>query len=264
MWRGVPSLTDRVRAFAFLRYLLLVPVFVVFTVGTYNLGRSSEIAKPRQLNGEESVHLRARRAVPTIESPSLQPEQKASPTGGAVYTRWGRTECPNGSESVYAGITGGSFFSVHGGGSNPLCLPMDPLWGEYNENVEKASKLYGAEYESPSGFDFANAGGRTLQDHNIPCVVCRSPTRASTLMVPARNICYGDWHVEYTGYLMSSHPGHQGRTQFICVDGRPESDPAGFRDENGALFYNVEGFCGSLPCPPYVQRREIVCAVCTK
>jgi hypothetical protein len=26
----------------------------------------------------------------------------------------------------------------------------------------------------------------------------------------------------------------------------------------------VEGVCGSLPCPPYVPRREITCVVCTK
>ena len=165
---------------------------------------------------------------------------------------------------MYSGVTGGSWYANHGGGANPLCLPMDPLWGTYNAAVAKTSTLYGAEYESPSGFDFKNVGGRTAHDHNIPCVVCHSRTKSSSLMIPARNRCYGDWNVEYNGYLMSGNPGHAGRSHFICMDGSPESDPAGFRDENGVMFYNVEGVCGSLPCPPYVPRREITCVVCTK
>ena len=46
-------------------------------------------------------------------------------TGGAVYTRWGRTICPNtiGTELLYAGITSGSPHTQHGGGANYLCLP---------------------------------------------------------------------------------------------------------------------------------------------
>ena len=37
-------------------------------------------------------------------------------------------------------------------------------------------------------------------------------------------------------------------------------------DQNGRLLYAVEASChaNSLPCPPYVQGREIACVVCTK
>lgn len=269
MWRGFSNLAEKFSSQPYLRYLLAVPFLVVFVIGTYSLGRIS--GKSSKVNGDDSILLRERRDVvnPPPSSPTSAPLPSQSITtissaGGAVYTRWGRTECPADSDVVYAGVVGGSLYNTHGGGSNPLCLPTNPLWGKYNENVEKGSKLYGAEYESPSGFDFANVGNRAPHDHNIPCVVCRSPTRNSALVIPARNVCYDGWNVEYTGYLMSGHPGQPGRTQFVCVDGSPESDPAGFRDENGALFYNVEGVCGSLPCPPYIQRREIVCAVCTK
>ena len=34
--------------------------------------------------------------------------------------------------------------------------------------------------------------------------------------------------------------------------------------KNGALLYLVEGVCGTLPCLPYVNGRELTCAVCTK
>ena len=32
----------------------------------------------------------------------------------------------------------------------------------------------------------------------------------------------------------------------------------------GTRFFPVEGRCGSLPCPPYKETKELTCAVCTK
>jgi len=179
--------------------------------------------------------------------------------GGAVYIRWGRIECGPGSDALYRGVAGGSWYDSTGGGSNYLCLPLDPIWGAYNESMVKSSQLYGSEYQSPTGYAY-----QPFQNHNVPCVVCRSQTKTSVIMIPARNRCYSGMHTEYVGFLMSGESGHIGRTEFVCMDGQPESDPASFPNENGALFYNVEGVCGSLPCPPYAPHRDITCAVCTK
>ena len=181
-----------------------------------------------------------------------------------MYTRWGRTVCSEESDLMYRGASGGSGYNTHGGGSNYLCLPNDPEWGVYNEAVEKVGKLYGAEYKSAYGFSKENSNGKPVNNHDVPCAVCVSRTMRSVVMVPARLSCYDGWTVEYRGYLMSAHPGHQGRTQFICVDGSPETEPSGFRDDSGALMYHVEAVCGSLPCPPYTPRRELVCVVCSK
>ena len=161
-------------------------------------------------------------------------------------------------------MSGGSSFDTTGGGSNYLCLPKEPLWGTYNEKIEKLSKVYGAEYQSPTSLDLDNVNGRPLHDNNAPCAVCRSLTKASVIMIPARNKCYAGWIPEYDGYLMSGHRLYKGRTEFVCMDKSPEADPAGFRNEDGALFYQVEGVCGSLPCPPYSPRREFTCVVCGK
>ena len=48
--------------------------------------------------------------------------------GGAIYTRWGRTTCPEtpGTELVYEGLASGSAFNQYGGGANYLCLLNDP------------------------------------------------------------------------------------------------------------------------------------------
>ncbi|XP_035657362.1 collagen alpha-2(IX) chain-like [Branchiostoma floridae] len=104
--------------------------------------------------------------------------------GGAVYIRWGRTACDEGTgtETVYSGRAGGPMYNEAGGGS----------------------------------------------------------------------------------YLMAGYHGHSSRTEFVCMDGEAEALPGGEGDENGALFYPVESRCGSLPCPPYVEGRELTCVVCTK
>ena len=192
----------------------------------------------------------------------IRPEHVA--IGGAVFTRWGRTTCPEEADLVYAGIVGGSLFSNHGGGANYLCLPSDPEWSVNDEGVGKSANIYGAEYKQESSFSKANAHGQSIVNHNVPCAACVSRTRVSALMIPARTSCYAGWTAEYSGHLMVAHFGHQGRTQFICVDGAPEVDEAGYRPEESAHLYLVGGVCGSLPCPAYINNRGLTCVLCTK
>ena len=179
--------------------------------------------------------------------------------------RWGRKTCPDSAELVYHGSAGGSFYDTHGGGANYLCLPPDPVWGYFNEAVEKGSKLYGAEYQNPSpGHGLGNADNKPLHDQNVPCAVCRSKLHSSQIMIPGRNICYDGWNFEFNGYLVTGDPSHKGRFEFVCMDENPEAMTGGYPNEDGALFFNVEAVCGSLPCPTYIPRREITCVVCTK
>ena len=83
-------------------------------------------------------------------------------------------------------------------------------------------------------------------------------------MMPARNDCLSGWTKEYHGYLMTSQYTRRHSSEFICVDGNPEYVRGSKQNKDGALLYSVEGRCGSLPCPPYVEGRELTCAVCTK
>ena len=48
------------------------------------------------------------------------------------------------------------------------------------------------------------------------------------------------------------------------MDVSPESIAGGHANHDGALFYYTEARCGSLPCPPYEEEKELTCAVCTK
>ena len=157
---------------------------------------------------------------------------------------------------------GGEHYSHTGGGVNYLCLPNTPKYDRYSDGSQTAGYVYGTEYEvsSYSGYPLR----RNLHNHEAPCAVCFVKSRGSMMMMPARNDCPSGWTKEYHGYLMTSYYGHNNQKDFVCVDKDPEYVPGSQKDMNGALLYHVEGQCGSLPCLPYVQYRELTCAVCTK
>ncbi|XP_078619295.1 uncharacterized protein LOC144886530 [Branchiostoma floridae x Branchiostoma japonicum] len=195
--------------------------------------------------------------------------------GGSVYTRWGRKTCADngGAELVYSGYAGGTHKTHPGGGTNYQCLPTDPQWGTYQDGVQGwKAFMYGAEYDLNTDAPGAEYeldrnvpfGSTSLHDDNVPCAVCYVPTRGSKLMIPARNTCPTDWTQEYDGYLMAGHYSHDGAKEYVCVDEQPEVIQGGHASHGGALFYPVEARCGSLPCPNYVEGRELTCVVCTK
>ncbi|CAI9737336.1 Hypothetical predicted protein [Octopus vulgaris] len=164
-------------------------------------------------------------------------------------------------------VAGGQWYENTGGGSNLLCLPNDPIWANYTTEVEEGGYIYGSEYELtfyPTNKLFSFANAESIHDHNVPCAVCLTRKPAVVMMLPARTKCYARWTAEYSGYLMTASSVHKGRLEYVCVDYAPEADPAGYRNENGALLYFVQAACGSLPCPPYVNGRELTCVVCSK
>ena len=186
--------------------------------------------------------------------------QKGEPTGGVVYVRWGHDSCPStGAQLVYSGRAGGSHYRQKGGGTNPQCLPLDPNYLTYQPGEQANSYMYGAEYH--------NYDAIVPSSHNtdVPCAICYVPTRTTLYMMPAKYTCPNNWTTEYYGYLMAerNHEQHN-RGQFICVDKLLKPIIGTKHDHNGVLLSLVEGRCGSLPCPPYEETKELTCAVCTK
>ena len=88
-------------------------------------------------------------------------------------------------------------------------------------------------------------------------------TRSAIAMIPGRNQCHDGWTREYAGHLAAGGHGYCA-TEYVCLDFHPDSIVGGQKNEKGALFYLVDGICGSLECPPYVNGRELTCAVCSK
>ena len=187
-------------------------------------------------------------------------------SGGAVYTRWGRTVCPytSGTELVYKGLVAGSHYSHTGGGANYLCATEEPEYlsstiPRFSENDIVLSYLFGAEYQLP--------GFSSLHDDNVPCAVCYTPQRSTKLMIPGRLTCPPSWTEEYEGYLMAerSNPAHKHSTVYECVDKDGEAVSGHQKNTDGALFHLVGAVCDhGLPCPPYVANRPTTCVVCTK
>ena len=196
-------------------------------------------------------------------SPGLPGPQgpQGPPSGGAVYTRWGRTICPSdqGTELVYSGRGGGTYRDRTGGGTNLLCLPDDPEYSIFGSGVNGYSPLRGAEYDAAPSQPLGS-----YNNHNMPCAVCYVSTRDT---VPAKLTCPTHWTTEYnTGYLMAAYYGQNGRTLFECIDKHPETVP-GLNPQNvsdDALYYHVEATCNSLSCPPYDAEKEVTCVVCTR
>ncbi|KAJ8303209.1 hypothetical protein KUTeg_019605 [Tegillarca granosa] len=151
----------------------------------------------------------------------------------------------------------GSLYSHTGSGSNYLCLTTDPLWGHYDDSAGvHTAQIYGAEYE---GLVFSSS----LHDEDAPCSVCQSKAARTVMMIPGRNKCYTGWNMEYNGYLVANNIDNT-KSEYVCLDSPPDVIYGGHTDQNGAVLYSVEGICGSLPCPPYVNGRELTCVVCSK
>ena len=181
-----------------------------------------------------------------------------------MYTRWGRTSCPStsGTQLLYAGRVGGSYWRERGGGANYLCLPEQPQYSTYTAGSQTGrAYLYGAEYHT-AGAD--NGPFRSFHDHNVPCAVCYTSTRGTVVMIPAQTTCPSSWTREFYGYLMAEKHTHY-RSTFECVDQYPQSVPGSIANTDGVLFFHIEVKCSrGIPCPPYDTQKEVTCVVCTK
>jgi hypothetical protein len=166
------------------------------------------------------------------------------------------------SHCVFKGYAGGSYYGHTGAASNHVCLPRDPTWNKYVDTVQSYASMYGVEYFGSATLNPLFGG--SIQAHDVPCAVCRSTDRPTAMMLPARDVCYPGWHIEYAGYLMAGAISHLSGTEYMCVDGAPEIEINDYRDEISGEIYTVEGLCGTLPCGPYVNGRELTCSVCTK
>ena len=185
--------------------------------------------------------------------------------GGVTYIRWGKTRCPNipGTETVYDGYTVGTEHRHSGGGANVICLPKIPQYHAEATAVNlDPSEIHGAEYQAWGGQYLSK-----LFNQNPPCAVCEVSTRSKHLMIPALYDCPDGWMEEYDGWLVAertNHANHKGRITYTCLDKNPDVIPGLYADTNGVLFYHVEATCNGIPCPPYDNRKELSCVVCTK
>jgi len=184
---------------------------------------------------------------------------KEERNGGTVYVRWGHDQCPSTAQLVYSGRAGGAD-RLQGGGTGPLCLPPNPNYLPSINGDQDRSYMHGAEYWTPTDSG-SHIHGRL--NHDVPCAVCYVSQRSSVYMVPAKTTCPNGWIQEYYGYLMSEYYKYN-PSQYSCVDYAFKTVANTGADNDSMEFFFVEGVCGSLPCPPYENGKELSCTVCTK
>ena len=189
---------------------------------------------------------------------------------GVTYTRWGKLSCPaaTGAQLVYAGRVGGTSHRTQGGAAGKVCMPEDPDYTNETAGLPSSIehvRVFGSEYQFDTGPDSL----RDVHQHNVPCAVCYVPTRATTIMVPAKTVCPSSWTREYSGYLTSEGESEENyRSSYNCIDADPDvaripsSEP--MAESNGTQFYFVQSTCNGFDCPPYQENRILSCVVCTK
>jgi len=169
---------------------------------------------------------------------------------------------------LFEGYAAGTHYTKGGSGSNHLCLHEHPQWKSYLNGDQASGAIYGVEYQvnqHSSVLSEDNNGGNSLNNNPTPCAVCYVGGRSTILMVPSRTQCPDGWTTEYAGYLVSAFTGSNSysRSSYICLDEAPEVG-VGPTNQNQALIYLVEVYCGSLPCSVYHNGREVTCVVCSK
>ena len=152
---------------------------------------------------------------------------------------------------------GGSNYNHQGGGADHLCLHSEPVFKSNDEKRSDRATVYGAEYHDPI-FD------EHLEHHDVPCAVCMV-TRSQVLMIPGTNKCSEGWTTEYVGQIASENSDTSNkRSEFICLDENPEVTQNSSPDkDHGVVLHAAQTICGSLPCLPYIEDRDLLCVVCS-
>ena len=203
-----------------------------------------------------------------IYGPREQEEPELPPIGakrvGVVFTRWGRTSCPDtdGTESVYKGRVAGSSPYQQGGTSDYLCLSgpeYDATSTPQRRHTEEQPTLVGTEYATFEKEPLYEVGGEI-----VPCVTCRTYRRNALLVIPARVTCPESWTTEYSGFLLSSASGSSGPTSTVCVDRNPDWICSEEDRSRSAKLYHMEAEIEVVDTPTNYTERELPCVVCTK
>ncbi|KAK7480149.1 hypothetical protein BaRGS_00028633, partial [Batillaria attramentaria] len=169
-------------------------------------------------------------------------------SGGDVastFVRWGRSQCPEGAQTVYSGVVGGAYAHDPGAGANRLCMTLEPTF----ENVtqDQSGEIDGVEYIIPGH-----------HNEDAVCSFCKA-SYATTFMVPGTTTCPGDAVFQYKGFLSSGYHADEAASEYLCLDSEPENRPGGAGNQNSGYFEHVLAHCGSLPCPPYQEGGVITC-----
>ena len=106
-------------------------------------------------------------------------------------------------QSYTEGFAAGSHYSHKGGSVELLCLPREPVWGDFNAASSGGDYLYGTEIEI-SAENSKMMFGENLHNQNVPCAVCQSVGRITSLRIPGMSIYFYDDSGHMYPYIVCS------------------------------------------------------------
>lgn len=137
-------------------------------------------------------------------------------SAAAIYTNWGRSDCPSGSELLYSGIAFSAHYGSVGGSSNIVCLDDSGVAGSIFSEPN-SDKLYPLVTGNSASLPAPISSGKAVR-----CAVCRHVgTCYETFGNTACNTSLG-FTVAYSGYLMGAHSNsstYLNSTERACVNG---------------------------------------------
>ena len=184
--------------------LLFIVIFLTDAMEATNEDINSPLvsyllAKVQRLEAKMMVRPNIRNTRQTTDKPAKAPavadnKQCNCPPSVVTYIRWGNSTCPYGADVIYSGVAAGSWWDHTGAAVDPLCLPPDPQYLQYQSEYQGYARLYGAEYETytPSPLDHSN-------QRNVPCALCQVYGHTNKIMIPSHYECPSGWRREYYG-----------------------------------------------------------------
>jgi len=86
------------------------------------------------------------------------------------------------------GFAAGQYYNHYGGASDYQCLPLHPEHSATSAATSSRNYIYGAEYEAIS-----DVFSTVAQDQNVPCALCYTAGRSTTVTIPAKRNCPEKW-----------------------------------------------------------------------
>lgn len=179
-------------------------------------------------------------------------------SGGDMFTNWGRSDCPAGTQEMYDGFAFGKRWSEPKGSGQILCVAPGMAGPPNSSAIRDKVWPVGtgvAEYTPPS-IDTSS---------EIPCAVCYASesTCYKAIGTNSCNTAQG-FNVQYTGYIMGGvtgldNPSNENNNNRECVNENFDgSTPNGTFDS----VYAGTVIVGNADLPSYTTDSYIRCALC--
>lgn len=178
---------------------------------------------------------------------------------GGVFMRWGRGDCPNGTDNIYSGMGFNNHYSHYGGATDPVCMiPNNP------GAAAPGAPYYGdLLYPMHTGDPTRMPPGITNYRY-IKCASCYSTS--AVVEVYGNDNCPNGWEKAYKGYAMGNYyyEGHYKGAR-ICMEAETFDSSSVYSSAAGE--YLVGTVMWSAPdgkTTEYPYNKFVKCAVCKK